>query len=711
MLPPKASSEELGERLDSWKQIAAYLNRDARTVQRWEKSEGLPIHRHPHEAQASVYAYTVELDAWRTDRSRTALPRADDPPGPGAGRTRLLWGAGLALALVLVTSGSHGFHRSRPFQERDWVLLEGFENHTGEALFDGTLQAALERELSVSEFVNVAPRERVEDALRLMKAPTDAVLNADQAREVCLRDGGIRALVTGRTEKLGSTYLISAEVIDPVQNRTLASNTETASGQDQIWPAVRRLSNWVRETLGETMERIDRSNRQLEKVTTPSLRALQLFTEADSASRRSQWAISAQLTRQAIIEDPGFASAHIWLAFALHNLNDPEWNTEAQRAFDLSGNVSERERYFILGSYELLMDHPDRALPAFEALVSRYPDHYFAYLNLENIYVRLGRVAESAEIYARLADQRPNDSNANARAAYAVEVIDLMRARPYAQRAVELGSLIRPSNATLNVTFFHAHDLWMHDDVQGSFAELERILARNKESPNPINSKQIAFTIAWFHLTLGKFQSARQIFASIDHPLAMWDPAVSFFKGDEDHARQGAAQIPPNPDGSYQGLGGFLVARLWPPGAEKKLLGEKDPWIRGEVALTQGRFQDAAALLQQAFDTAYGKHQPTARIADGLVTALEHSGHSQKALEVLEATSATRIWATPLELTYQAFWLRNQGRLSDYYHRLGREKDARQLDQQLRKLLAIADPDHPILLQLNSHETQHYTAR
>ena len=327
MLPPKTSSGEFGARLDSWKEIAAYLNRDARTVQRWEKSEGLPVHRHVHESLATVYAYTAELDAWRANRASPGPSAAVTPPNPDRRRLQPLWGIGLALALALVTSGSHSLRRTLPFQERDWVLLEGFENRTGEALFDGTLRAALERELSNSEFVNVAPRERIEDTLRLMKAPPDAALNAAQAREVCLRDGGIRALVTGRTEKLGSTYLVSAEVIDPLQNLTLAADTETASGQDQIWPAVRRLSNWMRETLGETMERIDRSNRELERVTTPSLRALQLFTEADSASRRGEWAVSAQFTRQALLEDPDFASARTWLAWALYNLRDPEWKT------------------------------------------------------------------------------------------------------------------------------------------------------------------------------------------------------------------------------------------------------------------------------------------------------------------------------------------------------------------------------------------------
>ena len=53
-----------GKRLNSWKEIAAYLQRDVRTVQRWEKNESLPVHRKPHDRLASVYAYEAELDAW-----------------------------------------------------------------------------------------------------------------------------------------------------------------------------------------------------------------------------------------------------------------------------------------------------------------------------------------------------------------------------------------------------------------------------------------------------------------------------------------------------------------------------------------------------------------------------------------------------------------------------------------------------------------------
>ncbi len=72
--PP--SAEKLTERrLDSWKEIAAYLNRDVTTVQRWEKREGMPVHRHLHNKRGSVYAFPAELDRWT--RSRQSLLASD----------------------------------------------------------------------------------------------------------------------------------------------------------------------------------------------------------------------------------------------------------------------------------------------------------------------------------------------------------------------------------------------------------------------------------------------------------------------------------------------------------------------------------------------------------------------------------------------------------------------------------------------------------
>ena len=60
----RSPDEDRSDRLDSWKDIAAYLQRDVSTVQRWEKREGMPVHRHVHEKQGTVYGFRSELDAW-----------------------------------------------------------------------------------------------------------------------------------------------------------------------------------------------------------------------------------------------------------------------------------------------------------------------------------------------------------------------------------------------------------------------------------------------------------------------------------------------------------------------------------------------------------------------------------------------------------------------------------------------------------------------
>lgn len=52
------------DRLDSWKEIAVYLDREVRTVQRWEKREGLPVHRQFHVKAGTVCASKHEIDAW-----------------------------------------------------------------------------------------------------------------------------------------------------------------------------------------------------------------------------------------------------------------------------------------------------------------------------------------------------------------------------------------------------------------------------------------------------------------------------------------------------------------------------------------------------------------------------------------------------------------------------------------------------------------------
>ena len=101
--PPSGRSSR--DRLDSWKEIAVYLNRDVTTVQRWEKREGMPIHRHLHDRSGSVYAYGPELDAWLNSRKMRLedeeKEQAAEAPEDGRGNENVRWTHGTFRWLVL----------------------------------------------------------------------------------------------------------------------------------------------------------------------------------------------------------------------------------------------------------------------------------------------------------------------------------------------------------------------------------------------------------------------------------------------------------------------------------------------------------------------------------------------------------------------------------------------------------------------------------
>jgi Tol biopolymer transport system component len=92
------------EPLSSWKEIGAYLQRNEATARRWEREEGLPIHRHSHKSRSSVYAYPSEIDVWRAGRKVVPEPlplwkTLLAPP------RSLAFGVTMALCLVMVGNG------------------------------------------------------------------------------------------------------------------------------------------------------------------------------------------------------------------------------------------------------------------------------------------------------------------------------------------------------------------------------------------------------------------------------------------------------------------------------------------------------------------------------------------------------------------------------------------------------------------------------
>ncbi len=155
------------KKLVSWKEIATHLGREVRTVQRWETTEDLPIHRHEHQKKSTVYAYAGELDDWFKKRQPVDDPEADaafvpdpdtleansttgngdpvapipvpvpvEPPPPPIGKRIAVAAAAVAILCLLSYGVYRGFHGGAATQDKIRLVVLPFVNISGDSKQD-----------------------------------------------------------------------------------------------------------------------------------------------------------------------------------------------------------------------------------------------------------------------------------------------------------------------------------------------------------------------------------------------------------------------------------------------------------------------------------------------------------------------------------------------------------------------------------------------
>lgn len=676
--------------LDSWKDIASYLGRSVRAVQTWEKEEGLPVHRHLHEKQGSVYAYKSDLDAWLQRRS-AAPAAAAKPYRRWMGLAGALAGAAI-LALALWWMGWESRHSEAvalPFRQQDSVLVAALENRTGEPVFDGSVEYLLERELSESSFVDVASRERVADVLRLMQRNEDTVVDRVLAREIALRDGAIRAIVAARLEKLGGAYVLGVDLLHPSSGQRAAAFTAEAVNHDEIARATRKLADRVREALGERKAAAPARTELLERVTSPSLRAVQLFTQADRLIAFENDPAAERLLLQAIEEDPNFASAHMHLAFAKMNQRKPRQNylPHAERAVNLAASTTDRERYFIFGSHALMIGNHEEALAHYKALLQIDPNHFWATNNIGTILkFRLGRPVEAIPYRVRTAELRPNQFAANFQAAESLAhwAGRPEEARTYFRRAA---ALIRPEDEThepllvVLTRLYGAQEAWLNGDLATVVRELDAWKEAVRTNPGP-SADLLMENIGYFELAIGRGEEAGKLVERIRQPAARTRYAahLALARGDRPNARARFEEL--------LALGGEVsdldLLRAVQSGSSRTV--EKVPgrasrsWssrqiIRGEMALARG---DRKAAIELYRDGLRGYGEPGARIlpfylaaVESLARALEAEGRLDQAITLIKDARKHQIRVPPQGMPQ---WMTLQHQLLRLYSKTGDAK-------------------------------------
>lgn len=291
--PPSSVGPPAGDRLDSWKEIGAYLKRDERTVRRWER-EGLPVYRHLHTKKATVYSYKSEIDAWwkrgrdRLELQDTATPRR---------RRRVWWIAtGLALLAVGSVAGNVAWLRSRWSSRRAAgeiasIAVLPLQNLSGKPeqdyLADGMTEA-LTTELARISALRVISRESAMEFKGVRKPLSQVAeeLKVDAVVEGAVVREGSRVAVTARLIQVRPEKLLWAERYDRDLTSLLGLQNEVARAvaseiQAKLTPREKALLATTRRVDPQAYEAYVKGHFFLETVTPEGIsRAVEYFSRA-----------------------------------------------------------------------------------------------------------------------------------------------------------------------------------------------------------------------------------------------------------------------------------------------------------------------------------------------------------------------------------------------------------------------------------------------
>jgi DNA-binding winged helix-turn-helix (wHTH) protein/tetratricopeptide (TPR) repeat protein len=643
-----------------------------------------------------------------------------------ARRKTWLWVTGVAAAVILAVMAV-SFRNWAPLhkptlksQAPDWVLIANFENRTGDTVLDGTLVLPLERELRNSKTVNLVPRERVDDTLRLMRKPVDTKIDPALGREICLRDGEIQLLILGRVEKLDANYLLTSFLVNPSTGATVLSLSETAEQRNQVLSALEKLAARNARAVENQPPQIAGQLKKLEKVTTSSLHALQLYSSASELLLEAHGVnLSAiNLLEQAIELDPQFVSAQALLVHALgagdtssavaHGFlqTKHKGGPDLAKMFELAGTVPDRERYFILGNYYEALRQIGKAVEQYEVLVRLYPDHIWGINCLAELYHNKLRWPDAAVPYfVRRADLRPSDFLDNAEAAQLLsetrkpESAELYRAR--AEKLMTPQVIEQFPRQSIGLLCFDANQLVVDAKPLAALNEMQRC-GQLWESLNPDGRAALASGEVWGYAAIGRIKDAKGWLARTGiGPDYDW-PAANIADAEGDYGRFLYYLSDIDDDDKTTAPVVALLARLHQDKEARRLFrklqdqpgftGAELYWVRGEFARAHGNVSEAEIELKAAVSAFrisddVRLHSQLPAVSEVLADLLQEQGDTEGAIAVLE----------PVKLEYSGQfpeYARILVKLSKLYNQVQRFADQQKIDSELQTRFALADADY-----------------
>jgi eukaryotic-like serine/threonine-protein kinase len=296
----------------------------------------------------------TDLQRLKRDKDSARVSAAASTVGGAGRKVGLHWKVFVPATLLIVALGACAyfyFHRTPKLTDKDTIVLADFVNTTGDAVFDGTLKQGLSIQLEQSPFLSIISDQQIQQTLRMMGQTLDAKLTPEIARELCQRTGSA-AVLDGSIAQIGTQYLLTLRAVNCSSGESLASTEAQASDKSHVLDSLGKAASEIRNKLGESHSTVQKFDKPLEQVTTPSLEALQAYSLGSKKDSEGEPAAGLPFFQRAIQHDPNIALAYIGLGYDYANIGEPTLAAENfKKAYDLRNRVSEREKLDIESAY------------------------------------------------------------------------------------------------------------------------------------------------------------------------------------------------------------------------------------------------------------------------------------------------------------------------------------------------------------------------
>ncbi len=317
-----------------------------------------------------------------------------------------------------------------PPSDKPSLAVMYFKNNTGDEGLDHwrtALADLLITDLSQSKLIRIMSAEVLYNILDNLGQLNAESYSSEILKEVASR-GRTDKILVGNFTRAENAFRINTTLQDGQTGELIASESVEGIGERSFYAMVDELTRRIKVHFALSEEQITADiDSRIETITTSSPEAYKLYSEGRTHHLQADYWKSLSVMQKALEIDPEFAMAWRSVAMSYSNLGvNPAKINAIQKAFDLRGRVSERERYVIEADYYRSWEKSyDKAMEAYQSLLELYPDDRIGNTNLGILYFELEEWDKAIEHYERNIRNNPDDVLATSNLAETYEAMGL----------------------------------------------------------------------------------------------------------------------------------------------------------------------------------------------------------------------------------------------------------------------------------------------